>query len=159
MPGPVRGSRWRWTSPWTTRTSWAGPCRPYSEAQMATDTRNHERAPAANAPRGARLLPPRSLPSLASHIEWYGDAPVTTAGVWSEVERSGLRGKGGARFPTATKLAAVAARRRAVVVANGAEGEPASQKDTVLMTHVPHLILDGAELAAELVGAREVILC
>ncbi|MDQ1511573.1 MAG: hypothetical protein QOG50_3417 [Actinomycetota bacterium] len=127
---------------------------------MATETRNATLAPAANAPRGARLLPPRALPSLAAHIEWYGDAPVTDAGVWSDVERSGLRGKGGARFPTVTKLTAVAARRRrAIVVANGAEGEPASQKDTVLMTHVPHLLLDGAELAAELVGAREVILC
>ena len=78
-----------------------------------------------------------------------------------EVERSGLRGKGGgARFPTATKLTggrdAVGAR---VVVANGTEGEPASLKDTVLMTHAPHLILDGAEVAAEIVGASEVILC
>ena len=49
--------------------------------------------------------------------------PETGPGALAEVERSGLRGKGGARFPTATKLAAVASRRRAVVVANGTEGE------------------------------------
>ena len=85
--------------------------------------------------------------------------PRPTPGLLAEVERSGLRGKGGARFPTATKLAAVASRRRAIVVANGTEGEPASLKDTVLLSHAPHLVLDGAVVAAEIVGAREVILC
>src|SRR6185437_4129593 len=77
----------------------------------------------------------------------------------ADVERSGLRGKGGARFPTATKLEAVASRGRAIVVANGTEGEPASLKDAVLMSHAPHLVLDGAVVAAEIVGAREVIIC
>ena len=128
---------------------------------MATEARISapEPAPAAAAPRGARLLPPQPKRSLGAHLEWYGELPSVGAGMLAEVERSGLRGKGGARFPTATKLAAVASRRRAVVVANGTEGEPASLKDTVLMTHAPHLVLDGAEVAAEIVGAREVILC
>src|SRR5579863_1258289 len=127
---------------------------------MATETfRPEDLAPAANAPRGARLLPPHPKRSLDAHVEWYGQMPETGAGALAEVERSGLRGKGGARFPAATKLGAVAARRRAVVVANGMEGEPASLKDTVLMTHAPHLVLDGAERAAEIVGAREVIVC
>lgn len=127
---------------------------------MATETWNAETAaPAASAPPGKRLIPPRPLVSLESHLDWFGAAPPATATTMSEVQRSRLRGKGGARFPTATKLAAVAARRRAIVVANGMEGEPASSKDTVLMTHAPHLVLDGAELAAALVGASEVILC
>ena len=126
---------------------------------MATEMWNAETVPAASAPRGRRLLPPRPLVALGSHVEWFGDAPAATGGTLAEVERSGVRGKGGARFPTATKLAAVAARRRAGVVANGTEGEPASSKDTVLMTHAPHLVLDGAEFAAEIVGATEVILC
>ena len=107
----------------------------------------------------ARLLPPASKRSLDEHLHWFGDLPAAGPTLLGEVERSGLRGKGGARFPTATKLAAVASRRRAVVVANGTEGEPASVKDIVLMSHVPHLVLDGAVLAAEIVGAREVILC
>ena len=105
------------------------------------------------------MLPPASKRSLDEHLQWFGDLPAAGPGLLGEVERSGLRGKGGARFPTATKLAAVASRRRAVVVANGTEGEPASVKDIVLMSHAPHLVLDGAVLAAEIVGAREVILC
>ena len=53
--------------------------------------------------------------------------------------------------------AVAASRGRAVVVANGAEGEPASLKDRTLMELVPHLVLDGAAIAAEAIGADEVI--
>jgi NADH:ubiquinone oxidoreductase subunit F (NADH-binding) len=106
-----------------------------------------------------RLLPPLPKRGFVEHRDWFGELPAGDAAVMREVERSGLRGKGGARFPTATKMAAVASRKRGVVVANGTEGEPASQKDIVLMSHAPHLVLDGALLAAELVGASEVILC
>jgi NADH:ubiquinone oxidoreductase subunit F (NADH-binding) len=74
------------------------------------------------------------------------------------VGAAGLRGRGGASFPTAVKLHAVASgRRRPVVVANGSEGEPASLKDVTIMTLAPHLVLDGAVLAASAVGADEVI--
>ena len=45
-----------------------------------------------------------------------------------------------------------------MVVANGTEGEPASHKDKVLLTHDPDLVIDGALAAAEAVGAREVII-
>ena len=74
-----------------------------------------------------------------------------------EVELAALAGRGGAGFPTARKLAAVAARRNAVVIGNGTEGEPASAKDKVLMAQSPHLVLDGAAAAAGLVGATEAI--
>ncbi|MGH9094048.1 MAG: hypothetical protein ACRDXE_02705 [Acidimicrobiales bacterium] len=73
-------------------------------------------------------------------------------------ERAGLRGRGGANFPTARKLAAVAGLRgHRVVVVNGAEGEPGSSKDRVLLTRTPHLVLDGAAVAAQAVGADTVI--
>jgi len=76
-----------------------------------------------------------------------------------EVAVSGLRGRGGAAFDTATKLRSVAGSRgRAVVVANGAEGEPASVKDKTLLRLAPHLVLDGIVAAAVAVGAREGVL-
>jgi NADH:ubiquinone oxidoreductase subunit F (NADH-binding) len=74
------------------------------------------------------------------------------------VERAGLHGRGGAGFPTAVKLRAVAdGRRRPVVLVNGSEGEPASAKDALLMSTAPHVVLDGALLAASAVGADEVV--
>lgn len=76
-----------------------------------------------------------------------------------EVERAGLRGRGGAAFPFCRKVSAVRAGARApVVIANGEEGEPASVKDRWLMRHRPHLVLDGVRLASALVGAEDVVL-
>lgn len=70
-------------------------------------------------------------------------------------EAADLRGRGGAGFPFATKLR-TAARRGAVVAVNLSEGEPASHKDEALAMLRPHLILDGAILAARALGARRV---
>jgi NADH:ubiquinone oxidoreductase subunit F (NADH-binding) len=79
-------------------------------------------------------------------------------GVINECKASGQRGRGGAGFPTGRKLHAVASGRDVpVVIANGTEGEPASAKDKVLLAREPHLVLDGAVLAAGMVGTRQVI--
>jgi NADH:ubiquinone oxidoreductase subunit F (NADH-binding) len=91
------------------------------------------------------------------HLRRHGELPGAPArAIRSIVAASGLTGRGGAGFPTHRKLDAVASGRRAVVIGNGAEGEPASRKDHVLLTHAPHLVLDGLQLAARAVGADEV---
>ncbi|MFJ7204343.1 NADH-ubiquinone oxidoreductase-F iron-sulfur binding region domain-containing protein [Streptomyces sp. NPDC098789] len=77
-------------------------------------------------------------------------------------ENTDLRGRGGAGFPFARKLRAVtrAARGRegrTAVVVNGTEGEPSCLKDAALWLHAPHLVLDGALLAAAALGAEEVV--
>jgi NADH:ubiquinone oxidoreductase subunit F (NADH-binding) len=108
-----------------------------------------------------RLLPRAGAdPSLPAHIKHYGRLPSLRGegrALIAEVEASGLRGRGGAGFPTHVKLAAVAAGRSPVVVANGVEGEPASHKDSLLMRINPHLVLDGAAAAAAAVGARRIM--
>jgi NADH:ubiquinone oxidoreductase subunit F (NADH-binding) len=104
---------------------------------------------------------------FADHLDRYGELPLAAfpgrmgrERLIGLVEAAGLRGKGGAGFPTARKLRAVLGnRRQAVVVANGCEGEPASQKDHALLTVAPHLVLDGLQLAAHAVGAGLVLCC
>jgi NADH:ubiquinone oxidoreductase subunit F (NADH-binding) len=105
-------------------------------------------------------LDPSGAPmTLAEHARVHGPLPrVSSTDLIEAVEQSGLRGRGGADFPTARKLRAVAASRRGnVLVVNGSETEPASAKDRLLLTRLPHLVLDGAVLAAWAVGAGTVI--
>jgi NADH:ubiquinone oxidoreductase subunit F (NADH-binding) len=111
-----------------------------------------------------RLLPliPGVPEDLAAHLARYGRLPYRggPGQLIQTVEQAGLTGRGGAAFPVARKLDIVArARGRKVIVANGTESEPASHKDAVLLRAAPHLVLDGLQLAAEAVGAREAFLC
>lgn len=118
----------------------------------------------------AALLP-RLLPAgrhggavtLDEHITRYGHMRQCRAqgerdDILAAVEAAGLTGRGGAGFPTARKLAAIATERSALIIANGTEGEPASAKDKVLLARQPHLVLDGMVLAAHLTGARRAVI-
>jgi NADH:ubiquinone oxidoreductase subunit F (NADH-binding) len=107
-----------------------------------------------------RLLPGEPLPGYAAHVAHFGERPAGSKSLIVEIERAGLRGHGGAGFPTATKMHAVASqRRRGYVVVNATEGEPMSSKDKALCAVAPHLVLDGAALAAETLRALEVVVC
>jgi NADH:ubiquinone oxidoreductase subunit F (NADH-binding)/ferredoxin len=78
-------------------------------------------------------------------------------------EQVDLRGQGGAAFPFARKLDAVVQNAELndcapVVVVNAAEGEPGSVRDKMLMIRSPYLILSGAALVAEAIGAEEIVI-
>jgi hypothetical protein len=115
----------------------------------ATSTGERSRASTQRAepalPRLLAGIQPQGALTLDEHIAVHGPMPSAAgrgrrrdreqaATLIAEVARAGLLGHGGAAFPTATKMQAVAgARRRAIVLANGAEGEPASLKDRTLL--------------------------
>ncbi len=73
------------------------------------------------------------------------------------VEQSGLRGMGGAGFPAARKWRAVRGMSGAkAMIVNADEGEPGTFKDRYLLERDPHRVLEGALIAATLVGADEI---
>jgi NADH:ubiquinone oxidoreductase subunit F (NADH-binding) len=104
---------------------------------------------------------------LRGHVATFGSLPIPAvrpahwrAQLGDLLEASGLAGRGGAAFPASIKLAvARSGGRGGVVVVNGMEGEPASDKDKVLLLKVPHLVLDGANVLAAACGANEVVVC
>jgi len=101
---------------------------------------------------------PQTREDLAAYRARGGYRPLAGADeLLSEVESSGLVGRGGAAFPLAVKLRTVrdngSRAGGTVAVANGEEGEPASIKDRWLLRNRPHLVLDGLRLAALIVAA------
>ena len=121
-----------------------------------------------------RALPGGAVPRLLSGLDQAG-APVgldehlarwgpvswghAQSSLLDDLEASGLAGHGGAWFPVSVKWRSVRGGllKRPVVVANAAEGEPASSKDELLMARLPHLVLDGASAAGAALGAGRVI--
>ena len=100
---------------------------------------------------------------MASHRAVFGFPPALPAAELVAIcEQVDLRGRGGAAFPVASKLRAVLTatgqgKRRSVVVVNCAEGEPGSAKDKMLLARAPHLVLDGAMVAASALHASEIV--
>ena len=77
--------------------------------------------------------------------------------VITEIERGGLRGRGGAGFPTYLKWAAVCdgKSKKKYVICNGDEGDPGAFMDRMLMESYPYRIIEGMAIAAYSVGADE----
>jgi NADH:ubiquinone oxidoreductase subunit F (NADH-binding) len=143
---------------------------PRDNTYLATAHRGPAAPPATEVPRLLPRAPDgkpgRAPQGLGQHHAGHGRLPYRGGAgrLISELQAAGLTGRGGAAFPAHRKLQAVfdAARtsgKQPVVVANGAESEPASDKDVTLLWLAPHLVLDGLQLAAEAVGAGSAILC
>ena len=113
------------------------------------------------------LLPEKPVTSVA---EWQGMGggqaleiarrlgPDDTI---EELGTAGLRGRGGAGFPTARKWSGVRASTgtHRYAVCNGAEGEPSSFKDRAILRANPYQVIEGLAVAAATIGAREAFLC
>ena len=97
--------------------------------------------------------------SLREHRDVFGVAPQPA--LFEQLEASGLAGRGGGGFTTARKVDFVRRERgrRKVVVVNAMEGEPMGHKDRTLLSTNPHLMLDGAEYLATMIGAHHVDVC
>jgi len=117
-------------------------------------------APPASTQRVLDPSGPRGAATLGAHVDRRGLLPeITGERLIDLVEAAGLTGRGGAAFPVARKLRAVAGGSgAAIAIGNAAEGEPAAFKDRALLDRDPHLVLDGLTLAARAVGAVRVFL-
>jgi NADH-quinone oxidoreductase subunit F len=114
-----------------------------------------------------RILPSRAIASLDEYVAAGGGRALDAARrvapetLIAEVEASGLRGRGGAGFPTGTKWRTIAANRSpdlpTTVVVNAAEGEPGTYKDRAILRADPYSVIEGALVAAIAVGATDVV--
>jgi NADH:ubiquinone oxidoreductase subunit F (NADH-binding)/ferredoxin len=119
--------------------------------------------PAAPAPPAGGFTPRLVVGDRTESLEeWrslggYGDH--TPGELLELVASAGVAGQGGAGFPTAEKWRHLIGANQPVVVANGAEREPGTEKDRYLMARRPFLVLDGLRLAMHAVGAKLGYVC
>jgi NADH:ubiquinone oxidoreductase subunit F (NADH-binding) len=115
-----------------------------------------------------RVLPDDPYRTLAEYIDDGGGKGLTAARavapdvVIDEIDASGLRGRGGAGFPTGVKWRTVHAYASPIlhttVVVNAAEGEPGTFKDRTILRRNPYAVIEGALIAAHAVDAKGVII-
>src|SRR5688572_1842803 len=92
--------------------------------------------------------------ALAKSIKAPGEEVIKA------ISEAGLRGRGGAGFPTGKKwqFTREAAETPRYLVLNGGEDEPGSKKDRVLLENLPHLVVEGTILSAYAIGANKAYL-
>jgi NADH-quinone oxidoreductase subunit F len=114
------------------------------------------------------LLPVEPVESLHDHLANHGGGrglerarELGPAATIDLITASGLRGRGGAGFPTGRKWSGIASRESttAYVVCNGAEGEPGTFKDRALIRANPYQVVEGLVIAALTVDAAEAFVC
>jgi NADH:ubiquinone oxidoreductase subunit F (NADH-binding) len=151
--------------------------RTHESSDVGGGSDGHGNEGATGLPRLLQGVPAQGAMSLQTHLDIHGEPPPAgrsgipsisdrrrdrrgASALIDQVEQAGLGGRGGAGFPTARKMRSVAeGKGRPIVVVNATEGEPASLKDRTLLETLPHLVLDGAALAARAIGADEAIVC
>lgn len=134
------------------------------ESRSVFDAAQPEPSPGTRRLRAHYLLPDEPFTSYADYVAAVGANAVAKARAMgrertlAELRASGLRGRGGAGFPTGTKWSTIHAHPCATrfVVCNAAEGEPGTFKDRHLLRYNPYATLEGMLIAAHVVGARHV---
>ncbi len=114
-----------------------------------------------------RVLFPEPIDTLDVYLARGGGAGLEAArdldpeSLVDELEASGLRGRGGAGFPTGRKWRTVREFQSrdlaTTVIVNGAEGEPGTFKDRTILARSPYQVIEGALIAAQAVDANEII--
>ncbi len=114
----------------------------------------------------APILPDSPISDLDAYISLGGGAGLEKAlktdpgDLVAEIRRSGLRGRGGAGFPTGIKWEGAASEEadHRYVVCNAAEGEPGTFKDRALIRRNPYQLVEGLAIAGYSVGAEDVFI-
>ncbi|WP_273521137.1 NADH-quinone oxidoreductase subunit NuoF [Rhodosalinus sediminis] len=102
----------------------------------------------------------RTLAGAKARGHWDGTAGIIARGreaIVEEVKKSGLRGRGGAGFPTGMKWSFMPKEsdgRPAYLVVNADESEPGTCKDREIMRHDPHTLIEGCLIASFAMGAH-----
>lgn len=100
--------------------------------------------------------------AAGAYRAWEKAQSMAPEQIIDQIEASGLRGRGGAGFPAASKWRAAARERAAekVVVCNAEEGEPGTFKDRAILEGDPHAVIEGMLICARAIGAtRGIIYC
>jgi len=101
-----------------------------------------------------------SLPAAQKRGDWDGTAAIIAKGkdwIIEEMKKSGMRGRGGAGFPTGMKWSFMPkpSDKPHYLVINADESEPGTCKDREILRHEPHKLLEGALIAAHAIGAHK----
>lgn len=100
---------------------------------------------------------PLTFANVAANDALKKAVTMKRADIIGEVSASGLKGRGGAGFPTGVKwnLAGAAKADHKFVVCNADEGEPGTFKDRVILSQYTDLVFDGMTVAGLAIGAKE----
>ncbi|MBN2176081.1 MAG: SLBB domain-containing protein [Demequinaceae bacterium] len=102
---------------------------------------------------------PMTLASIEADAGLKAALALDAPGVVAEVKDSGLKGRGGAGFPTGLKwelaAAAPSSDGKRYVICNADEGEPGTFKDRLILSEWPDLLFEGMTIAGYAIGAQE----